>query len=211
MLFDNNMCRIFLTKVYSPFFCSIFDFLQDGPIKADFWRVCVLFKCGGVYVDADIEPLKPIEEFIDNAAVFATCTSYSDNYLFNPNFIVSNKNNAILQNAINWYVKKFNEKQEYDYWGWSIMKCFSEILPITYIKSGVYKVPATNSFIQIIREVKGKTHYDDHNLYKGIRIFNNRYKQWDFDKHAFKENSIFHEPEDKKTKLKKFHFTIDSI
>ena len=39
--------------------------------------------------------------------------------------------------------------------------------------------------IQIIKEHIGNNHYDSHNTYKGVRIFNNRYKNWDGNLHKF--------------------------
>ena len=39
--------------------------------------------------------------------------------------------------------------------------------------------------IQILKECKGNNHYDAHNIYKNKRIFNNRYKTWDFNTHSF--------------------------
>lgn len=33
--YDNEMCAEFLEKEFSPLHRNIFDFLQDGPIKAD--------------------------------------------------------------------------------------------------------------------------------------------------------------------------------
>ena len=41
------------------------------------------------------------------------------------------------------------------------------------------------ALVQIIQEVPGKEHYDAHNLYKGMRVFNNRYKDWDHVNHCF--------------------------
>jgi len=50
-LYDNKLCREFLVESYGEYYGEIFDFLKDGPIKADFWRACILYKNGGVYSD----------------------------------------------------------------------------------------------------------------------------------------------------------------
>ena len=39
--------------------------------------------------------------------------------------------------------------------------------------------------VQIIQECEGKNHYDAHNIYNDIRIFNNRYPEWDWNTHTF--------------------------
>jgi hypothetical protein len=39
--------------------------------------------------------------------------------------------------------------------------------------------------IQIIKECAGVTHYDAHNIYNNMRVFNNRYADWDYNTHSF--------------------------
>ena len=43
--------------------------------------------------------------------------------------------------------------------------------------------------IQILKECPGKNHYDAHNMFNGKRAFNNRYKDWNNDKHCFNSYS----------------------
>jgi len=121
-LYDDEMCKESLS--YSPLHLAIFNFLKDGPIKADFWRVCILNRFGGLYVDADINPLVPLREYIDNDD-FVTCISenFSKNrqeFQLNPHFIMCARANPILQNTIDKYVKKYTNQVPYDYWDWSI-------------------------------------------------------------------------------------------
>ena len=185
-LYDNIMCESFLLKEYGDIYKDIFNFLQDGPIKADFWRVCILHKYGGVYSDIDNEPLISIDNFIEPDINFATCSSYMAVMNFNPNFIISEKNNIILEKCIEWYINNYKNKKKYDYWEWSVMRAFTDTLKIdNYIKNdGIYYLD--NMKIQIIKECKGANHYDAHNIYNNIRVFNNRYTNWDSDTHSFK-------------------------
>ena len=126
-LYDDEMCKKFLIEEYSQLHLDIFNFIQDGPIKADFWRVCIINKYGGLYVDADIEPIVPLKEYIEDDDDFVTCISmyfdkkYQDLNL-NPHFILSNKNNNILQKCIDYYIELYINKIQYKYWDWSICK-----------------------------------------------------------------------------------------
>jgi hypothetical protein len=189
-LYDNELCKKFLLEEYSQLFLDIFNFIPDGPIKADFWRLCILYKYGGVYSDADNEPLLPLKDFIEDDVSFVTCSSYWDamRFNFNPNFIICYKNDEIINKCINWYIEKYNNRYNfrYNYWDWSIMNCFTQILSLPdYIKE-----PKTyylnNNKIQIIKECPGNNHYDAHNIYNNKRVFNNRYKDWDYNNHSFK-------------------------
>jgi hypothetical protein len=185
-LYDDEMIKSFLLKEYGELYVNIFNFLKDGPIKADFFRICILYKNGGIYSDIDNLPLVPMADFIENDIDFATCSSYWK-YTFNPNFIISNKDNIILKNCIDWYVNKYNNKVEYDYWEWSIMNAFLQNLHLKDYKKeyGIYYL--NDMKIQIIKECEGNHHYDSHNIYNEIRVFNNRQPNWDVDTHAFKK------------------------
>ena len=141
ILYDDELCKKFLLDEYSQLHLDIFNFLKDGPIKADFWRICILNKYGGLYVDADINPLIPLNKYIENDDDFVTCISsnFNKNNLYlqlNPHFILSDKNNIILQNAIDRYIQYYNNKIAYDYWEWSICKLL-RIEGITEKKSHV--------------------------------------------------------------------------
>ena len=124
-LYDDERCKDFLLKEYSQLHVDIFDHIKDGPIKSDFWRVCIINKYGGLYVDADINPLVPLNEYIDDDDDFVTCisTAFKPNkkkWQLNPHFILSHPNNKILQNCIDEYVRMYKNNVKYSYWGWSV-------------------------------------------------------------------------------------------
>ena len=128
-LYDDAMCVQFLLQYYSPLHAKIFNFIKDGPIKCDFWRVCIINTFGGLYVDADIEPLCPLEEYIEDDDEFVTCISSNfyntkTEWNLNPHFIMSYKNNNILQKCIDQYINYYNNKKPYKYWDWSVCRIF---------------------------------------------------------------------------------------
>ena len=186
-LYDNPMCEKFLLNEYSQSYCNIFRGIPDGPIKADFWRVCILYKYGGVYVDADNEPLVPLSAYIDESADFVTCSSYWDEmkFKFNPNFIMAKAGDQILKDSIDMYVRWFNNKFPYEYWKWSIMNVFTKVIHLNNYncQDGIYYMG--DKKVQIIKEVKGHHMYNDHNIYNSMRVFNNRYQNWNADTHQF--------------------------
>jgi hypothetical protein len=174
-LYDDEACKKFLLDEYSQLHLDIFNFLQDGPIKADFWRICILNKYGGLYVDADIKPLVPLNKFIENDDYFVTCISenfkrFRLQLQFNPHFILCDKNNSVLQKSIDCYIKQYNDNIPYDYWNWSICKFLT-------IKEVVKK----RSQILYIDGKKFKFLYekDPNNCeYNGEIVLNNRYENY---------------------------------
>ncbi len=185
--YDNKMCEKYLDKTYGKKYVDMFHFLKDGPIKADFWRLCILYERGGIYSDIDNNFKIPFSQFIDPSAELVTCSSYWDKYLFNPNFIVVTKpKHPVLKRCIDWYFAKLEKGEEYDYWKWSIMDAFSKSLNIPNYKKedGIYKTK-NDGIIQIIKEIQGDKKENDYNTYKGVRVFNNRVDNWDHINHKF--------------------------
>jgi len=192
-LYDDNLCKVFLLNKFGQLFVDIFNFIKDGPIKADFWRCCILYKYGGFYVDADIDPLVPIDSFLENNIDFISCISKNFNDLnFNPHFIGCYKNNKILKDCINYYINFYFENKMYIYWDWSIVKCFQEIMTRNKIIINKIEDIILNNdnlkFQFFVEEIPSKQNYnlnDYYCTYKNIIIFYNRYKTYDADKHIF--------------------------
>ena len=54
-LFCDSDCRSFIAREYPPDVLMAYDRLIPTAFKADLWRYCVLYKYGGVYLDAKLE------------------------------------------------------------------------------------------------------------------------------------------------------------
>lgn len=181
-LFDDSLCRDFLKKEFSQIHLNLFDFIRDGPIKADFWRVCIIYKRGGYYVDADIQPIRPLSEYIDEKDKFVSCISNNFQYnrkewVLNPHFIVTYKGNSILKDCIDSYLNYYINKVPYSYWGWSICKLLILPFPIKKKKSQIiiykkerYKflleLPTMNDceYNDVIVLRNRYSHYKNHNF-----------------------------------------------
>ena len=186
-LYNDKMCEEFLLTEFSELHYEIFKYIKDGPIKADFWRVCVLYKYGGVYVDADIEPFVSIDKFAEKDVDFITCSSSRFYALFNPNFIMTYAGNNILKNCIDVYIKKYNDREIYSYINWSIVTImkWNNVMDIRNIdkKYGIYN--SNNYKIQILEEKSFFDSYRDHMIYNDVIIFNNRYITYSEKEHKF--------------------------
>jgi hypothetical protein len=186
ILYDNERCRQFLLSEFSQKHVDIFNYLDSGPIKADFWRVCAIYRYGGLYVDADAEPIVPLDHYIDPTVEFVTCSSYGEGPTFNPNFIFAKAGDSFLKLCIDTYVQMYDDRVPFTYWGWSIMTLFRQLLKLeNYNKEpGIYYDYSGKKY-QILKEVPGTSFYDDHNVYNGLRLFNNRYSSYNCFTHSF--------------------------
>ena len=195
-LFDDAMCEHFLLTEYSAFHYNIFKFIPDGPIKSDFWRLCILYKYGGIYVDADIHPLVSINKFLMPGADFVTCITKS-NRNFNPHFIASKKKEYILKRCIYEYIVLYKFKKHlYEYWKWSVVHIFNKVLyPLRNpnIQTATFK---KKNFQFLIEQTNSHAHnpslHDYYCTFKNIKVFNTRYTSYDPHAHEFKHHSNEH-------------------
>jgi mannosyltransferase OCH1-like enzyme len=180
-LYDNNDCIEFLKKEYSQEYVDIFNYLKDGPIKADFWRLCILYKYGGIYFDIDIEHFNNLDNIIENDTTFTTLvidpTYRTKKRDFNPAIIITNSNNKIIKKCINIYLDKYKNKIKYNYWEYSIVTIMSKILydelnqEVT--KDGIYYDTNKDKYQFLLEKVpKGKNKNIYQFLLEKIPIFN---------------------------------------
>ena len=129
-LYDDNDCYNFLIKYYTKEYADFFKYkIKDGPIKSDFWRVCILYQFGGIYADIDIVPNVPIDKFVDSDTTLYTCITDPklDENNLNPHFIATIPKNPLILDCINIYIReKINT--EYSYLGWSITTILYNII-----------------------------------------------------------------------------------
>lgn len=64
--FDDSKCRQFILDYFDQEFCKMYDSLPVGVMRADVWRVAIVYIFGGVYADIDTRCLKPISEWIQS-------------------------------------------------------------------------------------------------------------------------------------------------
>ena len=102
---DDKQCYNFLKNNFSIEYAKYFNEIPWGPIKADFWRLCVLYINGGVYADIDLKPLKPLRYIVNNNTTFSSCLNIRGNHIFQA-FIASTPKNPILKKCIKMMYEK---------------------------------------------------------------------------------------------------------
>jgi mannosyltransferase OCH1-like enzyme len=174
-LYDDDDCYNFLIKYYGKKHADFFKHkIKDGPIKSDFFRVCILYIFGGIYADIDIIPHVPIIEFLDSDTTLYTCISHEQPNL-NPHFIGVTPKNILIKKCIDIYIKdKINKS--YDYLDYSITHIFYNILTKylnnNNLKEGIYK--QENQIIQLSQEICNNSYESCHIKNKGRNIMNSR-------------------------------------
>ncbi len=177
-IYDNNDCINFLRKYFDEEYVSIFNFIKDGPIKADFWRVCVLYIYGGVYCDIDVKPLVPIKDFMEEGVNFLTCSSITYDEL-NPHIIICPPKHKIIEDCIHLYLEKYRNNDKYIYWDWSIVNIMVKVMKAHVDKDKLLSgfpegiiYDKYNNKIQLLKEVIDKNYvYVNSELYNTDNTF----------------------------------------
>ncbi len=149
----------FIKKNYSADIFDSYSKLQIGAAQADLWRLLVLQKQGGVYMDIDAHLVWPINRIIKpdyNELYITTKNGEISNY-----FIASQKDNPHLEAMINLVLKNIQEnsiKNIYDLTGPGV---FNQILDKNAVHTSLYRHTCnqgnfTNEYFQYIDKPEGK-------------------------------------------------------
>jgi hypothetical protein len=112
-LYDDHEMETFIRINFSPFIYDCYKQLNVGAAKADFWRYCVLYIHGGVYLDMDSEITRPLDELISPTD---TCiiTREGNPGVFNNWFMIFEKRHPILLKTIQKCCHNIVHKTTYD-------------------------------------------------------------------------------------------------
>lgn len=100
VLYDDDEIDEFIKSNFDKYIYDTYSKLNVGAARADFWRYCILYKYGGVYLDMDSEILRPLDEIIDKDD-HAIITREGNKGYFNNWIMIFQKEHPILLEAIN--------------------------------------------------------------------------------------------------------------
>jgi mannosyltransferase OCH1-like enzyme len=107
-LYDDNDCREFIRLNYDFEVLDAYDKLIPGAYKADLWRLCILYKMGGVYLDIKYIPINGFKLYNLLEREHWT-TDVNPSNIYNA-VLVCKAGNQILLNAINKIVENVQNK-----------------------------------------------------------------------------------------------------
>lgn len=174
--YDDYQIKDFLLKEYGQAYVDKFDSFKSGAHKADLFRLCWLYKNGGVYIDIDMEILKPLDEIIENNEgdlIMSLSKDCNIERLFNA-FIIANKGNLKIKECIEKIMSVIQQDLEDNYS--LILYLMQDIvgkdINYAFIEKGVMNFTTLNYFWFLL---------DKNNE----RIANSKYKEYDGYKKKF--------------------------
>ncbi|QTP55238.1 glycosyl transferase [Billgrantia sulfidoxydans] len=149
----------FIRENFSPAVYEAYSRLQVGAAQADFWRVLVLQKHGGVYLDIDAHAVWPLARIVKprmDELYITTRRGEISNYFIasrpaNPNIVRIGE--AILAN-----IESASEKNIFELTGPGV---FNQVLPRGEVPTACYRTTCnqgnfTNEYFQYIDKPQGK-------------------------------------------------------
>ena len=104
--YDNDHMDKFMARHYPGKVNSAYIKLKPGAFKADLWRLCVLYRYGGIYVDAYATPYISMNKLLERKYRFMTVLDAKQSgYGIHNGFIISESRHPFLKQAINDIVK----------------------------------------------------------------------------------------------------------
>lgn len=112
--YDDKMCYDFIKKHFNKRILNTYKKIKYGPLKADLWRVCILYINGGFFADLDTICFDSIQNFINDKTEFIVPIDLGGGpFLFNA-FMGITKEHFILKKCIDIIVNNVEKNINYE-------------------------------------------------------------------------------------------------
>jgi mannosyltransferase OCH1-like enzyme len=108
LFMDDARCDQFIQDHFNQEFYNMYLSLPYGVMRADVWRVCVVYVYGGVYVDTDCECVVAIDQWINNCSL-VVAEEVPNGDLANFAF-AAEPNHPALLSVINRFMELYNSE-----------------------------------------------------------------------------------------------------
>lgn len=108
LFMDDARCDAFIKDNFQSDFYAMYKALPYGVMRADVWRVCVVYAYGGIYVDTDCECVVPINQWINGYSLIVS-EEVENGDICNFAFAATPRHPALLY-AINKFMELYNSE-----------------------------------------------------------------------------------------------------
>ena len=149
----------FIKSNYSPEIFESYSRIQIGAAQADLWRLLVLYKHGGVYMDIDAHLIWPLSSIIkaEHTELYIVIKKGEiSNY-----FIASKNDNSNLKKMIDIIIKNIEENTIKNVYILTGPGVFNQVLDMEKVNTVYYRYTCnqgnfTNVYFQYIDKAEGK-------------------------------------------------------
>lgn len=102
-------CEEFIEQWFEPEFFEMYKALPVGVMKADVWRVAVVYIYGGIYADVDTECRAPVEDWIGSSSTLVAAVENDTGALGNFAFAAIPRHPALYR-VLQTFVELYNSE-----------------------------------------------------------------------------------------------------
>lgn len=167
-------CKKMILEDYGQHFLDIYNSINFGYVRADFWRYLTLNKHGGVYADIDTYCLQPLNTWIDNTKdmVVSKETFAELGTVIIQWFFATSQNNKYMNSVVDLMMSKINDKSfgfevtttHTSPWIFTegIERC-NDMNNILFTQDNFY-----NNGLELIRHISANSKFSDQHINKKI-------------------------------------------
>ena len=176
--FTNATCEKFLREHYGKKHVKFFRNISRGMYKADFFRLCYLYKVGGMYADVDIEPIVPIDDYLNPHTTFFSVIAKNTHEIFQAMLGVT-PNNPVIKMCIDSMMRKIPSRIKYPFPTRDVLVQILKYCGKDSITEGITR--CRDQVFQLAKEIcpKGEDYHECNVEYDRVRISNSRYPDYD--------------------------------
>lgn len=108
-IMDDEQCRQFIQDHFSQEFYNMYISLPIGVMKADVWRIAIIYVYGGVYIDTDCDCMVPLDSWIDPKDELIVFEEHHNGSYGNFVIIAQPKHPALLE-SLNKVIQIYNSE-----------------------------------------------------------------------------------------------------
>lgn len=108
VVYDIRQCKKFLQKEYGNDYVKLFEKLNTDSHKIDLFKYCYLYKHGGIYLNADVEIIRPLNQIFNKNYLYVILSK--DDKSIYKGVVVSPPKNPIFLDLIQYIFTTCNNK-----------------------------------------------------------------------------------------------------
>jgi len=113
IFYNDQDCEDFIKNNFGQTHLDIYSKIPNKAHKADFFRYCVLYKKGGVYMDIKSELFVPLNDIIKDKHI-TTILSIVKGTIYQ-GFVAINPNNKLMSDLLNHVIETISSGKKYTY------------------------------------------------------------------------------------------------
>jgi len=180
-LYDDDMCREFISTHFSKDVLNAFDILIPGAYKSDLWRYCILYINGGIYLDIKYKCINGFKLIALTEKEWFV-RDYNPNNVYNALMVTKPKNQNMLI-CINEIVENVKNK----YYGYN---CLYPSGPALLGKQ--FTINEKNS-LELYHTFTSSNNFNDYYIVKSNCIILNFYNGYREEQKLFQNNKHYGE------------------